>query len=113
MTNQPAVRLHQMVASMSRRHIHQQSSTKKKDQREETGSIKRLEPSQSKTSERKDDMVRRNKEQLGKHLFLKDRQKRYCVESGLPTKEDFDEQRRLDFLKDVEKNMKYMKLTEE
>ena len=41
---------------------------------------------------------------------MKDRQKKYCAESGLPSQEEIDDYHRLQLLKDVEENMKFLKL---
>lgn len=40
---------------------------------------------------------------------MKDRMKRYCADSGLPSKEEIMEHQRLQFLKDVNRDLKTTK----
>ena len=56
--------------------------------------------------------MKRNKSELKKLHFMRDRQKRYCEDSGLPTQEEIDDYHRTELLKDVEKDKKFMKLNQ-
>ena len=54
------------------------------------------------------DMLKRNKREVKKHLFNKNRLPRYCKDSGLPSDEEIREHHRLEFLKDIAKDIKFL-----
>ena len=50
-----------------------------------------------------------NKSSVKEMHFMKDRIKRYCEDSGLPTKEEILEYQRIEFLKDVNRDLRNVK----